>query len=107
RHHVTFELELPDGRMLRTRISRPVGPDTYGPSLWRHILRDQLDVTEYEFWRCVNDAVIPERSAPDAPRIEKPLPVSLVRALLAAGVATAEIEGLSDGEARAKLKGRS
>ena len=28
RHHVTLELELEDGRTLRTRISHPVGADT-------------------------------------------------------------------------------
>lgn len=106
RHHVTYELELTDGRMLRTRISHPVGPDTYGTSLWGHILRDQLDVTADEFWLCVDEKVLPERSAPAAPIIEKPLPLSLVKALVGAGISGEQLEGLSEAEARALLKRR-
>lgn len=34
RHHITYELALSDGRVLRTRISRPASNATYGPSLW-------------------------------------------------------------------------
>jgi hypothetical protein len=46
-HHVTYELDLPDGRILRTRISHPPGRTTYGPSsLWAHVPRDQLQVSE-------------------------------------------------------------
>lgn len=104
RHHVTYELELADGRMLRRRISHPVGADTYGPSLWSHILRDQLDVTQDEFWLCVDDGVLPERSAPAAIVIKKPLPLSLVKALVAAGISAEQLEGLSEAEARALLK---
>jgi hypothetical protein len=104
RHHLTYELELADGRMLRTRVSHPVGPDTYGPSLWGHILRDQLDVTEDEFWLCVDKSVLPNRSASTAPIIEKPLPLSLVKALVAAGASSKQLEGLSEAEARALLK---
>ena len=104
RHHVTYELELTDGRMLRTRISHPVGSDTYGPSLWGHILRDQLDVTADEFWLCVDKKVLPNRTASTAPVIEKPLPLSLVRALVAAGVPSEKLEGLSEAEARVLLK---
>lgn len=106
RHHVTFELELSDGRMLRTRISHPVGPDTYGASLWGHILRDQLDVTQDEFWLCVDEGVLPRRSTASAPAIEKPLPLSVVKALVAAGITAEQLEGLSEAEARALLKRR-
>lgn len=51
-HHVTYELNLPDGRVLRTRVSRPVDRSDYGPNLWGHILRDQLEVDEATFWAC-------------------------------------------------------
>src|SRR5258705_8447838 len=63
-HHVTFELALADGRILRTRIFHPVDRPAYGASLWSHILRDQLDVTEDEFWKCVQDGILPKRGAP-------------------------------------------
>lgn len=79
-HHVTLELALHDGRILRTRISRPVDRSTYGPSIWSHILRDQLDVTPDEFWACVGDGRLPDRGAPVAPRAS--LPASLVFQLM-------------------------
>lgn len=43
----------PDGRVLRTRVSHPVDRTDYGKSLWSHILRDQLEVSEAQFWECV------------------------------------------------------
>jgi len=55
-HHLTYELDLPDGRTLRTRVSHPSDRTDYGPSIWSHILRDQLAVTEAEFWACVRAA---------------------------------------------------
>jgi len=63
-HHDTYELVLPNGDVLRTRISRPPSrKHTYGRGMWAHILRDQLAVTEPEFWACVNDGELPDRGA--------------------------------------------
>jgi len=62
-HHITYELDLLDARILRTRISRPANADVYGTALWSHILSDQLDVTEVEFWQCVDQRVLPRRSS--------------------------------------------
>lgn len=60
--HVRYELALGDGRILRTKISHPIGKrDTYGIDLWKRILRDQLCVTEEQFWACVNGGIRPER----------------------------------------------
>lgn len=63
-HHMTYELVLSDGATLRTRISHPVNRTDYGPSLWSHVLKDQLQVTESEFWDCVSDKKLPQRSTP-------------------------------------------
>jgi hypothetical protein len=60
-HHVTFELELSDGRVLRTRISHPPNRTAYGPRLWAHILRDQLQASAEEFWACVRSKTPPVR----------------------------------------------
>jgi hypothetical protein len=79
-HHATYELALPDGRVLRTRISRPINADVYGIGLWDHILTDQLDVTEDEFWACAKDRVTPDRS-PVSKEPENALPLGLVIAL--------------------------
>ena len=61
-HRLTYELSLPDGRILRTRISHPPGRQTYAARLWSHILREQLAVDEATFWACVRDGVTPARS---------------------------------------------
>lgn len=60
-HHITYELALPDGRTLRTRVSHPPNRIDYGPALWAHILRDQLQVSEPEFWACVSEGRQPNR----------------------------------------------
>lgn len=62
--HVTYELTLHDGRILRTRISHPVDRTTYGAGMWSHILRDQLDVSEGEFRDCVLEGRVPARGDP-------------------------------------------
>lgn len=79
-HHVTRELDLPDGRTLRTRISHPPDRTDYGASLFAHILRDQLAVSEKEFWACVSDGAIPDRGAP--PPSAASIPADLVHLLI-------------------------
>ncbi|MFC4057539.1 cytotoxic translational repressor of toxin-antitoxin stability system [Planomonospora corallina] len=79
-HHVTYEMCLPDGRVLRTRISHPPDRTSYGRSLWNHILRDQLVVTEEEFWKCVKEGEKPNRGTPAIPT--ETLPADLVHLLI-------------------------
>lgn len=101
-HHVTFELVLADGRMLRTRVSHPVDRTAYGPSMWSHILRDQLDVTEDEFWRCVQDGILPKRGIPDVPSAA--LPADLVYLLInRVGLGEADVAGMTKDQAVARL----
>ena len=66
-HHETYELELPDGRILRTRISRPPDRTDYGPALWSHILHDQLQTSAEAFWQCLRTGKPPARGALPAP----------------------------------------
>jgi hypothetical protein len=101
-HHVTFELDLPDGRVLRTRISHPVDRIDYGPALWRHIVSDQLQVTEEQFWACVLDGIRPPRDAPipTAPS----LPADLVHLLMTkVHLTEAEIATMTREQALARL----
>ncbi|GAB2686961.1 hypothetical protein GCM10027271_57230 [Saccharopolyspora gloriosae] len=102
-HHVIYELTLPDGRVLRTRISHPPDRSTYGPSLWAHILRDQLQVSEDDFWACVDRKVLPDRGFPVRSSSES-LPAELVRLLVhRAGVPEAEIRTMTKDEAITRL----
>ncbi|GAB4047944.1 cytotoxic translational repressor of toxin-antitoxin stability system [Catellatospora paridis] len=101
-HHVTYELHLKDGRILRTRISHPVDRTSYGPGIWSHILRDQLDVTEIEFWTCVQDGIKPDRGEPEVPA--EALPADLVYLLIhRVGLAGAAVAAMTKDEAVARL----
>ncbi|MDT9699642.1 cytotoxic translational repressor of toxin-antitoxin stability system [Streptomyces sp. P17] len=102
-HHVTYELTLHDGRILRTRISHPVDRTAYGAAMWRHILRDQLDVSEDEFWACVQQGELPDRGAPEPP--SEALPADLVHLLIhRAGVGEDTVAGMTKDEAVARLQ---
>lgn len=78
-HHRTYELTLPDGRILRTRISRPINTDTYGAAIWAQVL-SQLDVGDDAFWRCVRDRIAPRRETA-LPLPEDALPLRTVMEL--------------------------
>lgn len=95
-HHITYELLLPDTRILRTRISRPADNTTYGFSLWKHILTAQLEVTEVAFWACLRDKQLPDRGAATIERPAQSLPASLVHQLIhVAGVPEDDVAGMS------------
>jgi hypothetical protein len=82
-HHITDELTLADGRVLRTRISRPANNTPYGRGLWSHILTDQLQVTAEQFWDCVHNGKPPQRARPSAPPSDaRTLPASLAHQLV-------------------------
>lgn len=91
KHHRTYELTLWDGRILRTRISRPVDKSDYAPSMWSHILRRQLEVTAPVFWNCVKNGVLPERGEPSQRHPKESVPLYLRNALHELGVSDEEI----------------
>lgn len=97
-HHHNYELVLPDGRILFTRISHPVNRDTYGASMWSHIPRDQLEVSADEFWDCVQNGALPDRGevAPPAEAI----PVGVVMTLIEQfHIPEAEVRAMTKDEA--------
>lgn len=104
-HHDTYELTLSDGRILRTRISRPPSSkETYGRRMWAHILRDQLDVTEEVFWACVEDGELPDRGRDDTDAPGDAIPVDVARLLASrVGLSRDEIRAMSPDQAIARL----
>lgn len=103
-HHITYELALDDGRILRTRISRPANNQTYGPSLWTAILRDQLDATEDEFWSCVERRILPPRPGKTSSPALAGLPASLIHQLKTTlGLSDDEVAVLNKDEAVARM----
>ena len=101
-HHVTYELDLPDGRVLRTRVSRPADRTDYGKSLWSHILRDQLEVSEAQFWACVRNDGVPDRGVRPIPA--DALPAELVHLLTSrVGLSDSDVAAMDKTEAVARL----
>jgi hypothetical protein len=102
-HSRTYELHLHDGRILRTRISHPLDGSTYGANIWRHILRDQLDVDEATFWACAREGIKPNRGQPEAPG--EALPADLAHLLVVSrNLATEKIAQMSRDEAIARMQ---
>lgn len=103
-HHITYELRLGDGGVLRTSVSRPANTNTYGTSLWSYLLDDQLQVTEAEFWICVDDDQPPVRaavaSAPEGVALPASLAYQLVNTL---HLSNAEIGALTLDQGVAKM----
>ncbi|MCJ1697219.1 cytotoxic translational repressor of toxin-antitoxin stability system [Rathayibacter caricis] len=104
-HHRTYELTLWDGRILRTRISRPVDRSEYAASMWSHILRTQLEVVHDVFWACVLEGVRPDRGEPQPLPSRRSVPLYLRDALRDQGVPDDDILGL-DAAGAAELLAR-
>lgn len=102
--HVRYDLALPDGRILSTRISHPVsGRATYGKRLWAKILRDDLEVTAGAFWACVQEGALPERGIPALPPPEA-IPLGLFHQLVTVvGLAEADVRTMTKAEAAQRL----
>ncbi|MFB9721369.1 hypothetical protein [Planobispora longispora] len=88
---------------MRTGISHPPDRTSYGRGIWAHILRDQLDVTEDEFWKCVKEGEKPDRGVPPVPA--ESLPADLVHLLIAkVGLPEAEVAQMTREVAIARLQ---
>lgn len=103
RHHRTYTLTLWNGNVLRTRISKPVDTSAYGASMWKHILREQLEVTEPVFWRCARGEARPDRGNPTPAAPKKSVPLYLVRELTRLGQREQDVIRLSAAEAASLL----
>lgn len=98
--HVRYRLHLADGRVLNTKISRPVDRTVYGEDLWQVILREQLQVTEGQFWACVRDGTRPDRGIITEPGPSaETIPANVVHVLKANGLTDAEITALGRADA--------
>jgi hypothetical protein len=99
RKHYFYTKALPTGDVLTTTVSKGRG-GYHSRDLWARIRREQLQVTEDEFWAAVDAGVVPERSAGRAGRPSgESLPFDLVNALLKAGVSRDKLRRLTKDEA--------
>lgn len=102
-HHRTYELALWDGRILRTRISKPIDSTTYGAGVWAHILREQLTVSQDEFWDCALRSIVPDRGGPQQVTPRTALPLHMYRLLVQIGATDEEIAQLDPASASARI----
>ena len=96
--HWRYTKEQPNGSTLRTKVSHSVR-DEIGPSLFGHILRDQLHVDETTFWAVVHGRTAPDvAAAPTTP----PTPGWLVqRLIVTVGMSEDDVRALSAEDAAA------
>lgn len=101
--HFRYRLELPNGDVLRTRVSH--GNDEIGRDLFKRILPGELQVTEKEFSAAVDKRVRPIRAIAPEPPPGHRLPASVVEPLIRDfGLTDAELRGMSENEARQRLR---
>jgi len=103
--HEVWTKALRDGTVLRTVISK--GRGTYKPSITARIINHELRVTEAEFWAAVRKGTPPRRPEPRPRKATgETLPLSVVRALLAAGCTADDMRTLTLAQAKRLLKPR-
>jgi hypothetical protein len=72
-------------------------------SIWLHILRDQLAVSEAEFWTWAQEKVEPDRGQPKVP--EEALPADLVHPLITRlGLSEAVVGEMTKADAIARMQ---
>jgi hypothetical protein len=85
-------------------LAAPSSKETYGRRTWAHILRDQLDVSEREFWACVEDGELPDRGREETHAPVGAIPVDVARLLASrVGLSRAEMQAMTSAQATARL----
>jgi hypothetical protein len=98
--HYRYSLKLATGEVLQTRVSHGSGAIN-SADVVAHIMRDQLLVTEEDFYRCVEQGILPPRPAPSSPAPPPDaLDGKLVRNLIRkVGMTQAQVAALTEEEA--------
>jgi hypothetical protein len=98
--HSRYRKVLPDGTVLRTKVSHALG-DEIGPDLLGHIVRDQLRTTMQHFRDVLAGRASSEAAAAE-PMVE-PIPGWLVmRLIYTVGMLEDDVRRMSPEEARAR-----
>lgn len=98
--HSRYTLRLATGDILRTRVSHGSGA-IEDPKLVAAVLRTQLQVSEVDFYRCVEDGILPPRPSATGPSVpDTGVEAWLVRnLLLKVGLQQHELVGLTQEQA--------
>lgn len=98
--HHRYTLQLATGDILYTRVSHGAG-QLDDPNTIAAVYRNQLQVSEEDFWNCVDNGVLPPRPQPEkADTPTESLDASLMRNLIRkVGLTPDQIAGMSKDEA--------
>ena len=97
--HVFYEKLAPDGRLLQTHVSHS-SKKTVSAGRFGSILREQLEVSRQDFWRCIQTGKPVERPVPVDDRATVRHPAWVINVLVRdLRIGAAEIETLSAAEA--------
>lgn len=104
--HHRYVKRLPDGNLLRTRVSFGRGPAFSDPALWARVWRHQLDLrSEDEFWKALRTGDPVDRTPPQAvaPPDQPTKPLWLVEFLTnVVGLPLDEVLAMPEEEAMAR-----
>jgi hypothetical protein len=100
--HIRYEKPLADELSLRTQISHDRS-STPSPGRWKAILRNQLKVTEEQFWEALRTGTAVDRTPPPPP--PEPIPVEewVREGLRRTGMTDEEVDRLAPEEAQQEL----
>jgi len=97
--HHRYMITLSNGEQLYTRISHGSG-QINDANLWRNILKQQLRVTERQFWDCVDKRKLPSRPEPEEAVPPEGIPAQLVWNLIKkAGLPEKQVAAMSKQQA--------
>jgi hypothetical protein len=98
--HERYTLRLATGDVLYTRVSHGAG-QLDDPAAIEAVYRNQLQVSEADFWDCVENGTLPARPKPSEPdRPKESLDATLVRNLIRkVGLSVDEVGALTKDEA--------
>jgi hypothetical protein len=100
--HIRYEKQIPGEQPLRTQISH-ARANTPTPGRWKGILRNQLKVTEEQFWDTLSTGAPADRTPPPPPPAPIPVADWVRNGLRHQGLRDDEINLLSPEEAEQEL----
>src|ERR1019366_6129528 len=97
--HHRYIFVTPAGEILYTRISHG-NEQIYSLDLFKHILREQLQIDERQFWDAVDKGIKPKRATPTTPPQHQGIDAKLARNLITkVGLSQTELADMTQANA--------
>ncbi|MGH2969600.1 MAG: hypothetical protein ACRDK0_11125 [Solirubrobacteraceae bacterium] len=100
--HIRYEKQVTGQAALRTQVSHDRS-STPSPGRWKAILRNQLKITEEQFWEALRSGDPVDRTPPPPPPTPTPVVDWVREGLRRAGLRDEQIDALEDVEAQQEL----